>query len=268
MQQQPSEYFLSYFTDTNIFGVLIAILFGVIWLACYRPQLLKRLWLLEILAGSAIITLLAVSFIQVPIQNVLSKSVIQLLAEGNIVRGLLLNGIPLVIITGLIQEGAKLIPPVIYWLLNKRKVDTRLMIIVGAFAGAGFGIFEAQWIHNFYIASGWSWSMVHDEGLITIIPFVERFFAVAFHIGACALTCYGLAKGFGWLSYLVISIVHAIMKYSSYLALTGCLTLTLTEIYVAILAVLVMAGALWLRWKKQQPKEKQTKERHTRTSRT
>ena len=152
----PIEYFLSYFSNTNLFGVIIALLFGAIWIACFKPPLFQRLWLWEILLGSAIITLIAVSFIQVPLQNAVGKDISDLMTAYNIVRALLLNGIPLAIVAGLVQEGAKLIPPVIYWLIQKRDVNTRLMIIIGAIAGAGFGIFEAQWIHNIYFASGWN----------------------------------------------------------------------------------------------------------------
>lgn len=257
----PIEYFLSYFTNTNLFGVIIALLFGAIWIACFKPPLFQRLWLWEILAGSAIVTLIAVSFIQVPLQNAISKDINELMSAYNIVRAMLLNGIPLAIVAGLVQEGAKLIPPVIYWLLQKRDVNTRLMIIIGAIAGAGFGIFEAQWIHNIYFASGWNWELVQNAGPIAFLPFLLTFSTVAFHTGACALNCYGLAKGFGWLSYLVIAIVNALMQYCNYVRGIQLMSFLLAQICITSLAVIVMAVALWLRWKKQK-----TVEMHVKTS--
>lgn len=257
MEFQPSEYFLSYFSNVTLAGILLAIVFGAICIACFYPPLLKRLWLLEILAGSAIITLLAVSFIQIPIRNAIGKDMTELLTEANIIRSLLLNGIPIVIVVGLVQEGAKLVSPAIYWLFKKRTVDPKLMIIVGAMAGAGFGIFEAQYLHNVYITSGWNFGLLHDEGLIMLLPFIGTFLTIAFHTGTCALTSYGLARGFGWLAYPVIAIVDAIMQYSNYLAISGIVSNVAMGIYVAFFAVLVMASALWLRWKKGAPLENQ-----------
>lgn len=255
MELQPLEYFLSFFSNTTLLGVLLALLFGAIWLACYWPPIFKRLSLWIVLAGSAIITLFAVSFIQVPIQNAIGKDMMQLISEGNVIRGLLINGISLVIITGLVQEGAKLVSPVIYWLLNKRTVDPKLMITIGAVAGAGFGIFEAQYIHNLYISSGWSLSLMQNEGAVILLPILVTLFTVAFHTGACALSSYGVARGFGWLSYPIIAIVHALWQYSYYLANTGIISLALYHVYIAFFAMLVMAVALWLRWKKQAPVE-------------
>ena len=255
----PIEYFLSYFTDTNLFGVIIALVFGAIWIACFKPPLFQRLWLWEILAGSAIITLIAVSFIQVPIQNAIGKDLTELMSAYNITRAVLLNGIPLAIVVGVVQEGAKLIPPVIYWLLQKRDVNTRLMIIIGAIAGAGFGMFEAQWVHNMYFAAGWNWAILQDQGLITLIPFVERFIIVAFHTGATALICYGITRGLGWLYYLVIALIHAFIEYGNYLILTKALPFAAIEIYIAVLSLLVVAVALWLRWKKQTEVEMHVK---------
>jgi hypothetical protein len=255
----PFEYFLSYFSNTNLLGVVLALLFGAIWLACFRPPLLQRLWLWEILAGSAIITLIAVSFIQIPIQNAIGKDINELMSAYNIMRVVLLNGISLAIVAGIVQEGAKLIPPVIYWLIQKRDVDTRLMIIIGAIAGAGFGMFEAQWINNMYFSAGWNWSMVQDEGLIVLLPFLLTLFTIAFHTGACALTSYGLTKRFGWLFYLVIAIVNAVTQYCNYLVGSGVISYLLAQICITVFAVLVIAVALWLRWKKQTAVEMHVK---------
>lgn len=251
MKLQPWDYFLSYFQNNTLIGVLLALLFGAIWLACYWPPLFKKLSLWLVLAGSALITLLVVSFIQVPIQNAIGKDMLQLMSEGNVVQGLLTNGISLVIINGLAQEGAKLVSPVIYWLLNKRTVDPKLMVAIGATAGAGFGIFEAQFIHNLYIASGWNFGLLQDKGAVILLPILVTFFTVAFHTGACALSSYGVARGFGWLSYPALAIVHALWQYSYYLATAGIISPALYHVYIALFAILVMAGALWLRWKKQ-----------------
>ena len=69
---------------------------------------------------------------------------------------LLLSAIPSVLISGLVQEGAKIVPVAIYWWRNNFVIDYRLGLTIGAIAGAGFGIFEAQWIHNMTFGAGWS----------------------------------------------------------------------------------------------------------------
>jgi uncharacterized membrane protein YhfC len=79
---------------------------------------------------------------------------------------------------------------------------------------------------------------------------LERFFSVAAHIAFSALAGYGLAKGRGWQFYLIASVLHGLLNYSVVLYQAGLLTVVPTEIYIAVLAVLVTAGALWLRWRK------------------
>jgi uncharacterized membrane protein YhfC len=80
--------------------------------------------------------------------------------------------------------------------------------------------------------------------------FGERFFAVAAHIAFSGLAGYGLARGWGWQFYLIASFLHGLLNYSVVLWQAGVLTDIPVEIYIAVLAVLVTAGALWLRWRK------------------
>ena len=163
---------------------------------------------------------------------------------------LLLAGIPQILFSGLVQEGSKLVPVVIYWWRKGRSIDPKLGLAIGAVSGLGFGIFEAVWVHNTVFASGWSWAAVQTGGLVALAPFWERFFAVAFHIASCALAGWGLAKGWGWQFYLIASFLHALLNYSVVLLTLKIFTVVPLEIYVAVVAVLVTAGALWLRWRK------------------
>ena len=80
--------------------------------------------------------------------------------------------------------------------------------------------------------------------------FWERFFTVAFHIAASALAGYGLAKGWGWQFYILASFLHGFLNYSVVLVQSGLLTVVHVEIYIAMVAVLVTTGTLWLRWRK------------------
>ncbi len=85
---------------------------------------------------------------------------------------------------------------------------------------------------------------------MALAGFWERFFAVAFHIAVSALAGYGLARGWGWQFYLLAAFLHASLNYSVVLLQTGLFTIVHVEIYAAVVAILVTAAALWLRWGK------------------
>jgi RsiW-degrading membrane proteinase PrsW (M82 family) len=224
--------------------------FGAIWFTPYWTPILKKPWAWAVLAGSAFLSLVAVTFIQIPFQIWAGQALNHFWSQEVLIRWLLLAGIPAVLLSGLVQEGSKLVPVVIYWWRKGRSIDPRLGLIIGAVAGLGFGIFEAVWAHNSVFAFGWTWESVQTEGLVALIPFWERLFAVAFHIAASALAGYGLAKGWGWQFYLLAAFMHGLLNYSVVFLQAGIFTIVNLEIYAAVFAVLVTAGVLWLRWRK------------------
>jgi RsiW-degrading membrane proteinase PrsW (M82 family) len=252
MLSSEVHYFLSYFQNPSGSGTYLAIAvglavaFGAVWLACYRPPLAKRPWLWAVLAGSAFLTLGAISFIQISLQTWYGN----LWSQEVVARWVLLLVIPSVLISGLVQEGAKMVPVVVCWGRSGRNIDPKLGLVIGAVAGAGFGIFEAQYFHNLIFASGWTWATVQTYGFVAILGFWERFFAIAAHIAFSALAGYGLAKGWGWQFYLIASALHALLNYGAVLYHAGHLSSLHTEIYIAAVAVAVTAWALWLRWRK------------------
>lgn len=63
MLEQMIDFILSWFANPSLIGISLAILFGAIWLVGYWPPLFKKPWLWAVLAISAILSLLAVSFI-------------------------------------------------------------------------------------------------------------------------------------------------------------------------------------------------------------
>jgi len=243
-------FFKSFFQNPSALGIGLAIAFGAIWLAAYRPPLIKRPWFWAVLVSSAILTLAALSFIQIPLQNWTGLAQMHFWSQEVLERWILLAAIPQIFLSGLVQEGAKLVPVVVYWWRSGKNIDPRLGLAIGAVAGAGFGIFEAQWQHNFIFASGWTWGAVQAGGFMALSGFWERFFAVAAHTAFSALAGYGLARGWGWQFYLIASVLHGLLNYSVVLVHAGLFTALHMEIYVAVLAVLVTAWALWLRWRK------------------
>jgi RsiW-degrading membrane proteinase PrsW (M82 family) len=256
MLEQMIAFFVSWFYYPNILwtslliGIGLAIVFGAVWFAPYWTPILKKPWAWAVLAGSAFLSLAAVTFVQIPLQVWTGQALGHFWSQEVLMRWLLLAGIPQILYSGLVQEGSKLVPVVVYWWRKGKNIDPKLGLAIGAVAGLGFGVFEAVWAHNTIFASGWSWEAVQTGGLVALAPFWERFFAVAFHIAASALAGYGLAKGWGWQFYLLASFLHGFLNYSVVLLQSGIFTIVQLEIYAAVVAVLVTAGALWLRWRK------------------
>jgi RsiW-degrading membrane proteinase PrsW (M82 family) len=251
------NFFVSFFQNPSASGIYLAIsiglaiAFGAVWLAGYRPPLFKKPWLWVVLVSSAFLTVAAASFIQIPLQVWTGQALGHFWSQEVLMRWILLAGIPQILLSGLVQEGAKLVPVVVYWQRSDRNIDPKLGLAIGAVAGAGFGILELQWAHNLIFASGWTWASVQAGGFWALAGFWERFFAVAAHIALSGLAGYGLTRGWGWQFYLIASALHALLNYSIVLAQAGLLTTTVqVEIYVAVVAVAITAWALWLRWRK------------------
>jgi RsiW-degrading membrane proteinase PrsW (M82 family) len=166
---------------------------------------------------------------------------------------ILLAGIPSILLTGLVQEGAKLVPVVVCWWRSGKSLDPKLGLAIGAVAGAGFGIFEAQQALNAPFAAGYiTWDVMKTYGFMALIytGFWHTFFTVAAHIAFAALAGYGLAKGRGWQFYLIAAVLHGLLNYANVLYSAQVLTDIQAVIYITVLAVLVTAWALWLRWRK------------------
>jgi len=249
-------FFVSWFIYPNLLwtslllGIGLAIVFGAVWFTPYWTPILKKPWAWAVLVGSAILSLAAVSFIQIPLQVWSQQALTYFWSQEVLMRWLLLAGIPIILLSGLVQEGSKLAPVVVYWWRSGKSIDPKLGLVIGAVAGLGLGVFEAVWAHNNIFLAGWTWEAVQTGGVIALAPFWERFFAVALHIGISALAGYGLAKGWGWQFYLLASFLHAFNNYCVLLLQSGLFTIVHVEIYAAAVAALVTGVALWLRWRK------------------
>ncbi len=258
MLEQMLNFFTSWFYYPGILwnqvllGIGLAVAFGAVWFAPYWTPILKKPWAWAVLASSAFLSWAAVSFIQIPLQVWTGQALNNFWSQEVLMSWLLLAAIPQILYSGLVQEGSKLVPVVIYWWRKDRNIDPKLGLAIGAVAGLGFGVFEAVWAHNTIFASGWSWEAVQTGGVVVLAGFWERFFAVAFHIASSALAGYGLAKGWGWQFYLLAAFLHAFLNYSVVLLQSGLITIIQVEIFAAVWAMLVTGGALWLRWRKQE----------------
>jgi len=258
------DFFVSWFQNPSaergltwlFLSIGLAFVFGAVWLAAFAPPL-RRLQLrtallivalLAVFVSSAILAVAAVSFIQIPLQIWSGQALNHFWSEETLMGWILLAGIPAVLLSGLVQEAAKLLPPLVYFRW-RRPEGAKLALIIGAISGAGLGIFEAQWALNQIFAAGWSWGTVELQGFEALLGFWERFFAVAFHIGATAIAAYGLFRGKGWQFYLLAAFLHALLNYSVVLLQGGYVTMLQLEIYAAVVALATVGLALWLRWR-------------------
>ena len=212
----------------------------------------RKPWLWAVLFISAILSLAAVSFVQIPLQILTGRALGNFWSQEVLMRWILLAGIPQVLLSGLVQEGSKLVPVVLWWLGENRTLTPKTGLVIGAVAGFGLGVFEAVWAHNSIFAAGWAWDFVEAGGYMALAGFWERFFAVAFHIAISGLAGYGLAKGWGWQFYQLAAFLHSLLNYSAVWFHSGFLPIVYVEIYAAVVAVLVTAVALWLRWRKSE----------------
>lgn len=239
-----------FFANPSVWGIGLALIFGAVWLASLAPLKWRSHWLWLIFLGGAILFAPSIAWIQSPLQNLTGGWFIDRFGLETYQSKLLLMGIPVVLLSGLVQEGAKLIPPVLYWLRKGRNIDPKLGLSIGAMAGAGFGVFEAQWIHNTIFAAGWSWEAVQLSGLIALAGFWERFFTIAFHTASCALAGWGLSRGWGWQFYLLVSFLHSLLNYFALLFHREIVTALQIEIIIAVFVVIIFGVVLWLRRRK------------------
>ena len=255
------DFFISGFVYPGILwtqlllGIGLALVFGAVWFAAYWTPILKKPWAWAVLVGSALLSWVAVAFVQLPLQYWSGLVLHYFWSEDVLMSWLLLSGIPVILFSGLVQEGSKLVPVVICWLRSGRNIDPKLGLVIGAVAGLGLGVFEAVWAHNLILKSGWAiaWGWKWQFYLIALAPFWERFFVIAFHTASCALAGWGLARGWGWQFYLIVSFAHAFINYSAMLKVSGVLTTIQVGMFVAVWALIVVGGALWLRWRKTPP---------------
>ena len=239
----------AFFSNPSAWGIGLAVIFGIVWTASLKPSGLRRPTFWIVLLAGAVLFAPAIAWIQSPLQSQVGTAIIKAMGLPSYQNELLWAGIPVILLSGLVQEGAKLLPVVAFWLFKHRELDPQSALIIGAVTGVGFGVFEAQWVLNGVFASGWSWANFQAYGFIGIAAFPERFFTVAFHTASTALAGWGLARGKGWQFYLLASFLHFIVNYGVILSAKDVFTSAQVEIYVYVVAALVFSAVLWLRYK-------------------
>jgi RsiW-degrading membrane proteinase PrsW (M82 family) len=186
----------------------------------------------------------------VPIQTAIGNYIIGAVGIPAYMQGLLLYAIPNVLVSGIVQEAAKLIPILGYWYFKKRTLTPKDVLSIGALSGAGFGIFEGQWVLNMIFAAGFEFSWFSIYGFAAFTGFIERLFTTGFHTASGALMGWGVAKGKWWLYYIIATLWHFATNYMVILYQLNITDAVQIEISVAVFAVALFAIVFFLRWRK------------------
>ena len=246
--------------DMMLVGIGLGIAFGAIWLLAHWPPFFNNRWLWAVGVFSAFFTMLAMVFVQMPLQHWANQALVHYWDDLTLYNWLMLAIIPTLLLSGLVQEGAKMVPIVFWWWRSGKQITPRMGLAIGAISGAGFGILEAVWVHNWLFASGWTVDAIASDVFTGIAGFWERFFVIGFHIAASSLAGYGLAKGKGWQFYLIASGLHLLINYGVAFRAKGYFDLVQTETWVAGIAILVVTTVLLIRWRKDLDEEEKIAE--------
>ncbi len=225
----------------------MAFLFGAFWLALLMPQKLKSIWLWVIFLSGAVVFIVSILWVQTPLQRLVSSLLTRWLGAENYQAYFYITGVPGALISGFVQEAAKFIPVIIYWRAYQRRVEPLEAFSVGTMSGAGFGVFEAQWIINTIFAYGFKWDLVLLYGFEAVTGIWERLMTVAFHTSTGAVMGWGLAKKKAWQCYLFASLWHSLLNYVGVLFRMQKLSVVQVEIIISILIIVPFGLAFFLR---------------------
>jgi hypothetical protein len=225
----------------------LAVLFVLPWLVWLGRGWLRSIWLWLALAGGAALFSVSIALVQVPLQQLVGAALLSVMDLATIQRNLLVVSIPSLLVASAVQESVKVGLAILALRAAKAGRNRRAGVAFGAAAGAGYGGFEAFWAMNTIFAAGMTWGTVQLAGPMALIGFVERFFAVPFHIGVTTVSAYGYTAGKPWRFWLLAVLIHTVANYGVVLLQVGVLNPVTVEIWVAVVAVATTAFALALR---------------------
>lgn len=249
MFNEGIQLFLSFFSALSFWGVALALLFSGIWSVPFWPPIAKdyKIWL--ICLCSALLTTAAICFVQNPIQILVGDVWIKFLQPFHLAIETYIVPMPAMLTSGIVQELTKLTPVAIYWHSKRRGLSPKTLLAIGAMSGAGFGFFEARWVLDEIFAFGWHRGLVVEDGILSLLGFIERFFAVGSHIAWTSLAAYGLGKNKWYVWLMSVIFIHSFVNYFAVLYWKGIINLIDTEIVVASSCCICAAFAIRLRWK-------------------
>jgi len=256
--QEMFNFLASYFwANASLLGWGLAVVFGIIWLLIYRPPFISKPWLWAVLVGGAILAPIIIDITTYALSFGISKLLTAFFNQQGVLTWGWLLSIPSIYIYGLIWEGAKLVPVMIYWWRKNREIDPKFGLLIGAAAGAGFGIMLVAFTNNFFIKEmNWSWAVVQVQGFPAIAGFWEGFWVLGLSVASTALAGWGLAKGWGWKFYLLAAFVYLVTNYNTVLVNYDIISVTVAQIIIGVWALIVVGVTLWLRERETKPSAK------------
>jgi len=241
----------SFVANPSLYGILLSILFGIIWLVPLKVWKWRGRWLWLGIAG-VILFAPSIAWVQVPIQSAITQAFMSYFGRETINRQILWLGLPIIITSGLVQELAKLLPVIIYRVLHRNPLSPVQGISAGAITGAGYGVFESQWALNSIFASGWTLGFYQIYGISAFLGFWERFFTTGFHIATASLLGYGLAQGKAWQFYLIAVALHSMINYCAVLLQRGIMSALQVEILIAFMTTVLIVVITRIYFKHQK----------------
>ena len=228
-------------------SAVLALAFTAPWLLWLGRGWLRSRWLWLAVVVAAVLFPFSIGWVQVPIQQGLNALWTDVLDTPTIQRYLLLVALPSLLVASIVQESVKLLVAIAALRLAAAARDPRAGIAFGAAAGAGYGGFEAFWVFNQIFAIGWSIAMVQLQGPVALTGFVERLFAVPFHIGLTAVAGYGYATGRPWRFWALAVALHTLANFAVVTMQAGVLDIVGVEVWAALVALATVSLAIWLR---------------------
>ncbi len=249
MLQEMLQFFPYFFSHPSAWGIGLALIFGAVWLACYRPPLLKKPWLWAVLVAGAVLAPITLVILAYPLRYGISTVYGKFLTAATINQWALLASLPSMYVFGLVREGFKLLPLVVVWWRRGWQITPGLGLSSGAVCGAGFGILEAMWTHNYIFSTGWSWESVQLQGITQLVGFWESFFLLGASLASTALAGWGIGKGRWWQFYLLSAAVYMAINYNYVLVRKEIVSAAQAEFIIAACVLLITGIVLWLREK-------------------
>ncbi len=249
MLQQMLQFLIQFFSPPTAWGIVLAVIFGAVWLACYRPLFLSKPWLWAVMAAGAILSPITIVIVVYPVRYAVSTGYTAIWTPEVINRWALLASLPSMYLVGLVREGFKMLPVVTVWWRKGWQIDPKLGLITGGVCGAGFGILESMWTHNYIFSTGWSWENVQLQGIGQLVGFWESFFLLGANLASTALVGWGIGKGRWWQFYLIAAGIYLVINYNYVLVRKELVNATQAEFIIAACALLATGVVLWLREK-------------------
>lgn len=253
MSQQMLQFFIYFFSHPSAWGIGLAIVFGVAWLACYRPPFVKQPWLWGVLVAGAVLAPITLAILSYPVRYGISLVYGQFWTAETISQWALLASLPSMYLFGMVREGFKLLPLIFVWWRRGWQITPRLSLTMGAVCGAGFGILEAMWTHNYIFSTGWSWENVQLQGIGQLVGFWESFFLLGANVASTALVGWGMGKRRWWQFYLLSALVYLVINYNYVLVRKDIVGVAQAEFIIAASVLLVTGIVLWLRERSPDP---------------